>query len=60
MERPELVSILEKLQEKGSFLHELNDFVEKDPFSMKIAFEMSTEGSDFFCLYDSLLMTIRA
>ncbi|MHA8066731.1 hypothetical protein V7S76_08610 [Aquirufa sp. ROCK2-A2] len=58
MERPELVSILEKLQEQGSYLHELRDFVEKDSFSMKMAYEQSAEGSDFFYLYDSLLVTI--
>ena len=58
MERPELVSILEKLQEQGSYLHELRDFVEKDSFSMKMAYEQSAEDSEFFCLYDSLLVTI--
>lgn len=54
----ELVSILEELQEKGSYLHELREFVENDTYLMKKAYAESKEESVFFCLYDSLLVTI--
>lgn len=53
-----LVEILEALQAESHTLEELKNFVCRDEFQMKHAYQEAPESSDLHILYDSLLCVI--